>query len=204
MGMGKRINESVERLDEEVLNEFMEKILNMIDSNGIGNKEKKKVNKIRKNLTKQIWSRFFLYKEKMLKQGKRNGFEVPIIDKKFIDGFMEVIKTEDKIKKDVYDEMGKELRALNKLYTGYRTKKISHDEMRERIQNSSVKPEVLIIDVINAIALGTTLEYMNDFLDMDEQDYPDGVMRAGIKSMRGVAKGFGGGIMQGLQARAKK
>lgn len=190
MKFSQQINEEVEIASRHLDESFFSALRSYLDNTGFGNKEQNKVKAIQKNLTKQIWSRFYLFKQKKSKQLKQKGLNVIIMDKKFFDEFMTAMDVEDSIKKDVYDQVGNEIKKLDRLYTGYRSKKISDDEMRERLAKNDKALTVFAGDVINAIALSSTLKYLNHYLETDLESLPDGVLRSGIRSMRKASGSF--------------
>lgn len=208
MKLSKMINEGVDAASVQLEEGFFNTIMSHINDLGIGNKEKKKVKAIQKNLTKQIWSRFYLFKKKKKKELQQKGLNVMIMDKAFFDEFMKLMDVEQVIVKQVYDQVGKEIRKMDKLYTGYRSKKISDEEMQQRIDNNGKALTVFASDVINAIALASSLQYMNQYLDSDLTGLPDGVLRSGVKSMRKATSSFSnhmfGAIAGEIQKRSPK
>lgn len=203
-----QIHKEVEQRSKKLDESFFGALNRVLNQNSFTNKETSKVKAIQKNLTKQIWSRFYLFKEKKKNQLKQKGLGVIIMDKKFFDEFMDMIDTEESIRKDVYEQVGNDIKKLNRLYSGYRSKKISDDEMIKRIKKNDKALTIIVSDVINAISLATTLKYINHFLDSDVENLPDGVLRTGIRSMRNATSSFSkslfGAIGDEINRRSRK
>lgn len=201
MKLSEQIHEYVDSQDSRLDESFIKAITGFLDDHGIGNAEQKKVKKIQKHLTKQIWSRFFLFKKRRKAQLKAKGYGILIMDKKFFDDFMKSMSVDNEIKKEVYREVAPHIKKLEALYRPYQQKKISDDEMQAILDEKGEKLVVMSSEVINAIALSSTIKYLDQYLDTDLSGLPDGVLRSGIRSMRSGTSKFAGHMLDAVTSK---
>ena len=202
--MANVINETIDSNDA-LMNEAFEKLSSFINSNKFTNADVMRSNRILKNLTKQIWTKLSLFKKRYAGIAKNKGLAAIPMDKKFIDEFLSQIKADDTIKKAVYDSVSKEIRILNRVYQGVRTRKTTKEELQKRFKDNNINPTTVMSHVINAIALETTLKYLDNVeggLDFDSLD-PNNKRKA-IGKMSAASKGILGGIVDGITRAASE
>lgn len=196
--------------DENELNEAFEQLTSFIKTNRFVSKDVAKSNKLLSNLTKQIWSRFYLYKKRQEMIAKNKGYSLVPFDKVFIQGFIEQVKADPEIKKNLYAEVGKEINALDKAYKGVRSGKVSKADVKERMKNMNVKPMVVMSHVINALALETTLYYMEHQLNMDldydsiDPENKNKMINSMGKTTSKIMSQVGSGLQQAVSDRANR
>ena len=189
MRLSEEINSYVDEGSGQLEENFFRAITDYIHDAGYGNAETKKVKEIQKNLTKQVWSRYFLFKKRRKEQLKAKGFNTVILDKKFFDDFMKSMDVDDKIKRNVRQQVAPQLKKLDELFKKYKKKEISDDQLKELLDRNGVALARVAGDVINAISLNSAIEYMDQYMDVDMSDLPDGVLRSGLKTLgKGTSK----------------
>ncbi len=202
MKLSEQIHHYVDSHEERLDENFFKAIKGFMDEKGIGNAEQRKVKQIQKHLTKQIWSRFFLFKKRRQAQLKVKGYNILIMDKKFFDDFMKSMDVDAEIKKQVYKEVLPHIKRLEALYLPYQKKQITDEQMYDLLDRNKEKLSLMSTEVVNAIALSSTIKYLDQYLDTDLSGLPDGVLRSGLKSLRGATSSFAGHMVDAIANRA--
>lgn len=202
-----------ESIDEngEYLEEAFEQLTSFIKTNKFTSKEVRRYNKILKNLTKQVWTKFYLHRKRYQQFAKNKGMAVVPMDKKFFDDFLKLLKADTNVSKAVSDSVGRDITRLDKLYKGIRSGKLSKEELAKRFEGVNLKPMATATRVVNAIALETMLTHMNEIEDEDGNgkkitfQHIKPSNRSKILSTMGKAtKSFGGSLVDGFEKAASE
>lgn len=194
--MKELINEHID--NSPAMNEAFENLMSFIKTNRFTSKEVNRSDKVLKSLTKQIWSRFYMYQKRQQRVANNRNMSVLPMDKKFIDGFMSVIKTEQDIRKNVYEQVGREINLLDKLYKGTRSAKTTPEQFKERLKENKTKIMTVVSHIINAIALETTLHYLDINMDLDMDSIEGKNKKKVLKNMRDGSKKFTDELVDGV------
>lgn len=194
--MKELINEHID--NSPAMNEAFENLMSFIKTNRFTSKEVNRSDKVLKSLTKQIWSRFYMYQKRQQRVANNRGMSVLPMDKKFIDGFMTIIKTEQDIRKNVYEQVGSEINLLDNLYKGTRSARTSKKEFKERLKQNKTKIMAVVSQIINAIALETTLHYLDINMDLDMDSIDGNNKKKVLKNMRDGSKKITDQLVDGV------
>lgn len=202
------ITESIDSHEHELYEAF-EKLTSFIHGNRFTNADIKRSNLILKNLTKQIWTKFVLFKRRQKSIAQNKQLPTIPMDKKFLDEFLRFLKADPEIIENVNLSVGREMRSLNSVYRGVRTRKISKEDFHRRKEQLRIDPTVIIAKVINSIALETTLKYLDErYDDLDMNAIEDRNKRKLLRSMGNFVKtgtkNAIDGIVSAADARSKK
>lgn len=202
--MASIITETFDKNDE-LMNEAFEKLTAFINNNKYTNSDVRRSNQIMKNLTKQIWTKFNLFKKRYTTFAKNKGMAAVPIDKKFIDEFLNYLKADPEMIQSVYDSTSREIRTLNRAYQGVRTRKTSKDELNKRFKDNNINPTTVITHVINSIALETTIKYLDNTQDgLDIGSIDPANKRKAVGSMNNAAKSIMGNMIDGVSRAASE
>lgn len=207
--MANFITEAVDAHEEE-LHEAFERLTSFIKTNQFTNKQVAQSNRILSNLTKQIWSRFYLYRKQQTTIAKNKGFVVLPMDKKFVLEFIKNLKAEPEVEKRILAQISNDVKTLDALYKGTRSKKVSKEDIKSRAKQKRIVPMTIMTRIINAIALETTLQYLDIKMDMDlDYDSIDPNNRKSLmskmnQSTKGIASELASGIGQAISDRSKR
>lgn len=192
------ITETIDRNEDE-LYEGLEQLVSLIKNSGLTNKEVRRYNKILKNLTKQIWSKFDLYHKRHKRIAKNKEYVTVPMDKKFFDGFLKALKAPQETIDGVYETTDRQIKTLTQAFEGVREGEKTLEEINSYFKSNNIKPMKVVSDVINSMALETTLHHMNDEVELEPVEDSNKIKV--LHKMGNATRGIGRDIIQGT-ARA--